>query len=117
MVPKFEIVADAAGHFLFQLVDSHGKVLLKSAPQKGKVTIQNLVQHARKAVHGESHWKVHHSDNHFFMALQEDKHDLGRTPTVPSKEALQEIVTSIRQIASHASIVDHSKPRPAGTER
>lgn len=117
MVPKFEIVADASGSFLFQLVDAEGRVLLKSTPEKGKITVQNLVQHARKAVQGDAHWQTHEAkDGRFFMTLREEKHSLGSTPAVASKEALAGLLASIRDVASRASIIDHSKPRPASTE-
>lgn len=114
MATRFEVTHDA-GQFLFVLRGADSSVLLRGLPGDSKIMVQNEILHLRRAL-GDPTRVVAHGDgtNHFVVIKDTDGSVLAKSPHQATREALDDLLATVRKAAVTAPTIDLAKRANAG---
>ena len=114
MATRFEVTHEA-GQFLFVLRGADNSVLLRGLPGDSKIMVQNEILHLRRAL-GDPTRVVAHGDGsaHFGVIKDNDGSVLAKSPHLTTREALDELLATVRRVAVAAPTIDLAKRARAG---
>ncbi len=105
---KFEIFTDKSGEFRFRLINSNGKVALKSESYIAKSSATNGIESIKKNAADEKKYKFNNAEETSFNLVAGNGQVIGTSPKFADKSTTKSMMSKIMHSAAKADVIDLS---------